>query len=1202
MSQLSDEEELQRFGDLVDSVEQAKDVEEKVSALHRLEADLPSFTTIPDPDRILHLLKLLVKHPHALLSNAALTFSHAFLPLLHDGSQLSSITSHTAKIAVTSLMSGLLERTGDARERTRESAARGVEEVGKLAIDSSITALAQSTSHRGKEQETPLQLFERYARENGLMAKSAKIREQCCKILPHLRSYNAKFPIKLFLAPLVDLLADADPFCREASKATLISLFVKASPGAKSDLKKELDRKNVRKPLADLILKEVLGSAPPQSPIPSTEQLSIEDQGPPSQPTTRPGTSMAVTAEENIAPVYIASRPDLERSFASYLPHFEGKETEHNWQGRETSVIKVRGMLRANVHDDFGQAFTASLKALQEGILKGVSSLRTTLATQSIALVSELAARLGDDLDTCIDAFVPALLKMAGFTKRIVAASSQNALGHIFRNVSYRYRFMELLWSFLGDKTVATRVAMMDHLHTLLATHAEHRKHALEHHDGVALMEKMLKKGLADQHPEVRAKSREAFFIYQKHWTSRANLLVESLDSTAKKQLASAMKAGAPSSTSSSPAKMAARPAAGAAAGVSRRPGGPSNAILAAKRAASARMSKDRRSESDGSNVEDAIPSLPSTPRGVQPKSRIGSLARSRPISMASPSPASIPLPQSPPGSASNLSEQYLLSPTKSRSPEHTRPRTASIASSSSSSNGTRKTSSSIASPLNSTPSNGSRHLSASSASNGPPSRSLKARSVADFSGVTTTNREGPSRRLNEALGPPRSRFVANTNPDDTVQLDHSSSEADATMDLMGNTSALRAQYGGDDSITFSAPPRVLNNHNHSVADDTLDAGDATADETIGAAQLETESTPRQDHIGDVVAVSSRDSNAERSAPATISRLPDLPLQTPQVARPARHAGTGWFQDRAERLDAIPMSPFKSKPAAMEWVQEIRDGKADVKTFRQMAKLCGQFRVVASGQNDSNHGESQLEPGAPQTNSLGLAGRMSMQEDDANVDGDDLIAQQTEAWQDNQLFEQLWNALKRFLTEHYSSASNDEQMIALMLLQKLIEYQHPLFISFGLEPDLVGVIFQVQQRNTSLALLGNSCEAILDSWTNKTVPALGLHTIVNKISEITSTTTAVDCKTKIEQLGLRGISNIITRLPTEVIEEELSNPLIKNWIRDCYTDPDNVDLRQAAVGVLTSANNKVQNPQVCFDLVGPLRQDQMDLLTYYFAR
>lgn len=56
------------------------------------------------------------------------------------------------------------------------------------------------------------------------------------------------------------------------------------------------------------------------------------------------------------------------------MPHFEGKETEHNWQDRERAIFRLRGMLSGGIPDELVVAFVLGLKRLQEGIIKAVSA------------------------------------------------------------------------------------------------------------------------------------------------------------------------------------------------------------------------------------------------------------------------------------------------------------------------------------------------------------------------------------------------------------------------------------------------------------------------------------------------------------------------------------------------------------------------------------------------------------------------------------------------------------------------------------------------------------------------------------------------------------------------------------------------------------------------------------------------------------
>lgn len=82
------------------------------------------------------------------------------------------------KTAINSLMPTVLEKAGDGREKTREMAGKALEELGKAAIDGSRATLGHSISHKTREIESPLNAFERLLCDTGLMAKSAKIKEQ----------------------------------------------------------------------------------------------------------------------------------------------------------------------------------------------------------------------------------------------------------------------------------------------------------------------------------------------------------------------------------------------------------------------------------------------------------------------------------------------------------------------------------------------------------------------------------------------------------------------------------------------------------------------------------------------------------------------------------------------------------------------------------------------------------------------------------------------------------------------------------------------------------------------------------------------------------------------------------------------------------------------------------------------------------------
>lgn len=52
----------------------------------------------------------------------------------------------------------------------------------------------------------------------------------------------------------------------------------------------------------------------------------------------------------------------------------QGKETEHNWAAREQAILRVRGMLKGDVHLRYQDVFLASLKdGFMQWTLKTVS-------------------------------------------------------------------------------------------------------------------------------------------------------------------------------------------------------------------------------------------------------------------------------------------------------------------------------------------------------------------------------------------------------------------------------------------------------------------------------------------------------------------------------------------------------------------------------------------------------------------------------------------------------------------------------------------------------------------------------------------------------------------------------------------------------------------------------------------------------------
>ncbi|CEH13585.1 protein stu1 [Ceraceosorus bombacis] len=603
----------------------ANDVDKRATALSLLITRLLT-APAPDPLALIDPLQKALRHSHPGLFVPALASISGLIQSIREASNAASLLCRVADKWLTAV----LERIGDGKER--------VKSVARDALDAIAEATLASTQLSGSSsKETPSAAFMRVLKDNGLAAKSPRVREGTTTHLPILRhQVKNALQLKPILPNLVDLLSDADGPTREAARQSVVALFAPAPAAAKTDLKKELERKQVRKQTADPLLASVFaGVVEPPADLAGADGDAELQAG----SAARPGISRAAptgpqtmargeptpSAQDDVPMVYVASRADIERTFAPMQAIFEGKETEHNWAARETSMIKIRGILRTGTAEKLGQSLAKEIRGLGAGICKGTASLRTTLAMHSISLVGEAVVALGDELhESVVDLFFTSLFGMAGFTKKLVANAAQSAVALILQNVSYRATFLEALWGGLQEKNVAIRSFACVHLCTVLERNALNRKHQLEAHSGLETLQNFFKKALPDPNPDVRSKAREGFGRFQTVWPVEAERLLESLDPTTRKQIATAAATSQSGTANATTAK-----ARTVSAAPPRRPGGPSSALLAAKRAASERMAQQRKEQAEAQDAEEADGDLDAhTPPTEQAGAQASNLAK----------------------------------------------------------------------------------------------------------------------------------------------------------------------------------------------------------------------------------------------------------------------------------------------------------------------------------------------------------------------------------------------------------------------------------------------------------------------------------------------------------------------------------------------------------------------------------------------
>lgn len=245
---------------------------------------------------------------------------------------------------------------------------------------------------------------------------------------------------------------------------------------------------------------------------------------------------MPESKPEHVEPMYVNTQRELDDIFREIHTYFDGKETEQNWLKREESMTKLRRLLAGNAVSDFHDSLLASLRSLLDGILKAVNSLRTSLSKEGCSLVQEMARIYGPGIDPMVEILMQNFIKLCGSTKKIASQQGNATIDAIVSKVTFNARILQHIWAACQDKNVQPRTYATGWLQTVLKKEAHHKSH-IEHGGGLDVVEKCLRKGLADPNPGVREKMRATYWTFSGIWPARAKTIMDSLDPTAQKLL-----------------------------------------------------------------------------------------------------------------------------------------------------------------------------------------------------------------------------------------------------------------------------------------------------------------------------------------------------------------------------------------------------------------------------------------------------------------------------------------------------------------------------------------------------------------------------------------------------------------------------------------------------------------------------------------
>jgi CLIP-associating protein 1/2 len=295
---------------------------------------------------------------------------------------------------------------------------------------------------------------------------------------------------------------------------------------AKADLKKRLVSNNVRKTIASYITDRLSGSVAPEVEMPPPPVRPIlQARAETLQPDT--GFADSLLSEQpppaetvSMDPIHVYTQRELDEIFREMAPHFEGKESEHNWMHRDKSIFKLRRITKGNAPSEFHAAFVAGIKSMLDGILKVSNSLRTTMSTNGCQLIQELAKTIGPSMDPWVEILLQSFIKMCAATKNIAAQNGNVTVDTIFSSVSYNGRLLQHVSLAGQDKNVQPRIHSAGWVKTLIRKH----KSSIEHSGGLDTLEKTLKKGVSDANPKVREAYRSTYWTFALVWPQRAEM------------------------------------------------------------------------------------------------------------------------------------------------------------------------------------------------------------------------------------------------------------------------------------------------------------------------------------------------------------------------------------------------------------------------------------------------------------------------------------------------------------------------------------------------------------------------------------------------------------------------------------------------------------------------------------------------------
>ncbi|KAL1495781.1 hypothetical protein AB1Y20_016643 [Prymnesium parvum] len=437
-------------------------------------------------------------------------------------SQLLERLGHDLAPHVGRLWKPLVERLGDAKGQVKERA-----------VDLAVLLASRVLS--------PAEALEHLA--PAWRHKNWRTQESILLVVGRLLATQERGPgMRELLPQVVELLEHREPPVREGAALCVEQMARLLGPALLNELRRMPIRPNVLKPLllrlgepesradapADKPAERAgaerggasTGAARPASPAMRREAKASSPKG---GEAARWGEEGA--ADEEVAPLPVYSERELSKEMEAIR---EKMSNGGEWTVRQAALRQLQALVLGGAAEF--DSFAAQLKTLREPLCAQVSELRSSLVKEATHALELLVTRMGPSFEPFAEVYVPLLLKGTVVTIQVISHSSYACARAIILH-STPVKCLPKLLAALSDRSSTIRKNAMEYILLLLEAlpaYSDGERGPLEKHADALCQ--AVRAGVSDALAEVRSLSRSTFWALHRHFPSRANKVLASLD------------------------------------------------------------------------------------------------------------------------------------------------------------------------------------------------------------------------------------------------------------------------------------------------------------------------------------------------------------------------------------------------------------------------------------------------------------------------------------------------------------------------------------------------------------------------------------------------------------------------------------------------------------------------------------------------